>query len=64
MLVYALEMQNSVLYVFESETNADTEIDLQDMATNGHLGFKLPGLHGALALIEKTSGSTVARYGF
>ena len=63
-LIYPLEMQDSVLYVFESETNADTEIDLQDVATNIHLGFKLSGQHGALALIEKTSGSTVARYGF
>ena len=63
-LIYPLEMQDGVLYVFESETNVDTEIDLQDLVTNVRLGFKLSGQHGALALIEKTSGSIVARYGF
>ncbi len=63
-LIYPLELQDSILYVLESETDQDTAINLQDSATGGHLEFRLPAQHGALALLDKNSRRIVAKYGF
>ena len=63
-LVYPVELQDSVLYILESETDRDTEIDLEDAATGARLQIRLPAQRGALALIDKNSKAVVAQYGF
>ncbi len=45
-------MQDSVLYILESENVEDTPVDLRDVLTGARLTLKLPAQH-ALALIVK-----------
>jgi hypothetical protein len=63
-LVYSTELQDSVLYVLESEMADDAEIDLRDMLTGAHLAVKLPAQRAAVALIGKQEKSVIAKYGF
>ena len=63
-LVYSTELQDSVLYILESETADDSQIDLRDAATGVRLTLKLPAQHAALALIGKQEKSVLAKYGF
>jgi hypothetical protein len=52
-LIYPVELQDSVLYILESETDQDAAINLQDADTGAHLELRLPAQHGALALLDK-----------
>src|SRR5437588_2867996 len=63
-LISATELQDSVLYILESENEEDAAIDLRDSATDAPLALKLPAQHAALALIGKKEKAVVARYGF
>ena len=63
-LVYSTELQDSLLYVLESETNDDTQIDLRDAVTGVRLALKLPAQRAALALIGKREKAVLANYGF
>jgi hypothetical protein len=63
-LVYSTEMQDSVLYILESETADDVAIDLRDALTGARLTLKLPAQHAALALIGKQGKGVLAKYGF
>jgi hypothetical protein len=63
-LVYSTELQDSVLYILESETADDIAIDLRDALTGARLTLKLPSQHAALALIGKQEKSILAKYGF
>ena len=63
-LIYPLELQDSVLYILESETDQDAAINLQDAATGAHLELRLPAQHGALALLDKKTKQVIAKYGF
>jgi hypothetical protein len=63
-LVYSTELDDSVLYVMESESGDDTQIDLRDTLTGARLTLKLPSQHAALALIGKQEKSTLAKYSF
>jgi hypothetical protein len=63
-LIYPTVLENSVLYVMVSETDQDTDVDLQDKTTDGVLKLKLPAGHSALAVIRKSDGGIAARYGF
>jgi hypothetical protein len=63
-LVYATELQDSLLYILESETADDTQIDLRDALTGVRLALKLPSQHAALALIGKREKEVLAKYGF
>ncbi len=63
-LVYPMELQDAVLYVLESETDQDTDIELQDAASGAHLQLRLPAQHGALALLDKRTKQVIAQYGF
>src|SRR5437763_1788934 len=57
------ELQDSVLYVLESENEADAAIDLRDAATAARLTLKLPAPHAALGLIGKKEKAVIAKYG-
>ena len=63
-LVSATELQDSVLYILESENEDDAAIDLRDAVTGARLTLKLPAQHAALALIGKQQKAVIAKYGF
>jgi hypothetical protein len=63
-LVYSTELQDSVLYILESENAEDTPIDLRDTLTGAHLTLKLSAQHAAVALIGKQEKVVIAKYGF
>ena len=63
-LVSATELQDSVLYILESETVDDAAIDLRDAITRARLNLKLPAQHAALALIGKQQKAVIVKYGF
>jgi hypothetical protein len=57
-------LQDSVLYILESENVEDTPVDLRDVLTGARLTLKLPAQHAALAPIAKEEKSVIAKYGF
>jgi hypothetical protein len=63
-LVYCTELRDSVLYILESESADDTQIDLRDAVTGVRLALKLPSQRAALALIGKREKTVLAKYGF
>ena len=63
-LIYPTVLQDSVLYVMESESAEPAKIDLHDRLTGAHLVFDLPSQRAALALIRKSDGAVIAKYGF
>jgi hypothetical protein len=64
MLVSVTELQDSMLYILESENADDAAVDLRDTITGARLTLKLPAQHAALALIGKKEKALIARYGF
>ena len=63
-LISATELQDSVLYIMESENEDYAAIDLTDEVTGVRLTLKLPAQHAALALIGKKEKTMIAKYGF
>jgi hypothetical protein len=63
-MVYPLELQDSVLYIMTSDTDANTKVDLRDKITGARLTLQLAGQHAALALISKTGKNIIAKFGF
>ena len=63
-LIYPTVLQDSVLYVLESESAEPAKIDLRDRVTGVRLALTLPSQHAALALIRKSNGAVTAKYGF
>jgi hypothetical protein len=63
-LISTTELQDSVLYVLESENAEDAAIDLRDSITGARLTLKLPAQHAAIALIGKREKAVIAGYGF
>ncbi len=64
MLVYPTILRESVLYIMVSESAAGANIDLVDKLTGTRLTLALPSQHAALALIRKSDGAVIAKYGF
>lgn len=63
-LVYSTELQDSLLYIMESETIDDTQIDIRDTITGVRLSLKLPAQRAAMAIIGKREKTVLAKYGF
>ena len=63
-LVYPIELQDSVLYVLVSDSADDARIDLRDKVTGGHLTLQLASQHAALAVVGKKEKRVIAKYGF
>lgn len=63
-LVHSSELQDSVLYILESESADDAAIDLRDSLTGTRLTLKLSAQHAAIALIGKQEKGVIAKYGF
>ncbi|MBI3483866.1 MAG: hypothetical protein HY012_01765, partial [Acidobacteria bacterium] len=61
-LVRPVVMQESVLYLFVSESAADEEINLRDKTTGAELRFRLPAQRATLKLLDKHTGKVIAEY--
>ena len=62
-LVYPVELQDSLLYVLESESDRDADLDIKDSATGSSIKFRLLSQRAALAVVDKKSKQIVAKYG-
>lgn len=63
-MIHPTVLRDAILYVMTSESAADSEIDFRDKLSGGRLTLRLPAEHAALALIKKTDGAILAKYGF
>ena len=63
-LIYPQVLEDSVLYVMESDSAEEAQIDLRDKLTGAQLTLRLPAQHAALAVVSKQTKSIVAKYGF
>jgi hypothetical protein len=63
-LVYPISLEDSVLYIFSSDSQRAEPINLKDKVTGVRLTFTLPSEHAALALIGKKERAVIAKYGF
>jgi hypothetical protein len=63
-LVYAVVLEDSVMYVMESDSADDTNIDLRDKLTGTRVTFRLPAQRAALALVGKQAKAVLAKYGY
>jgi hypothetical protein len=63
-LIYPALLRDSILYVVVSERDRDYDLDLIDKTSHGELHLRLPAQHAALALIRKSDGVIIAKYGF
>jgi hypothetical protein len=59
-----MQLENGVLYILESESAGEANIDIRDSLTGVSLKVHLPAQHAALALIDKKTKQIVAKYGF
>jgi hypothetical protein len=63
-LVRPLVMQDSVLYLFVSESGRDEEIAITDKFTGVELRFRLPSQRATLKLLDKGTGKVISEYAF
>jgi hypothetical protein len=63
-LVFPIVLDDSVLYVMESDSADDAKIDLRDKLTGTRVTLTLPAQHAALAVVAKQTKSVVAKYGY
>jgi hypothetical protein len=63
-LVFPIVLEDSVLYVMESDSAEDAKIDLRDKLTGTRVTLTLPAQHAALAVVGKQTKSVVAKYGY
>ncbi len=56
--------ENSVLYLFMSESGRDEPIDVRDKITGAEIKFTLPEQRAALVLLNKKDGRVAGRYGY
>jgi hypothetical protein len=63
-LIYPTVLHDAILYVMVSENDRDTDLDFVDRASSAELDLRLPAEHAAMALIRKSNGAIVAKYGF
>jgi hypothetical protein len=63
-LVYPIVMDDSVLYVMESDSAEDTKVEVRDKRTGTSIAIRLPAQHAALALVGVQAKAVIARYGY
>ena len=56
--------EDSVLYLFMSESGRDEPIDVRDKLTGAEIKFTLPEQRAALVLLNKKDGRLMAKYGY
>ncbi|MGA7930170.1 MAG: hypothetical protein WCA20_29775, partial [Candidatus Sulfotelmatobacter sp.] len=63
-LVYPVVLEDSVMYVMESDSADDTNIDLRDKLTGTRVRLRLPAQRAALALVGKQAKAVLAKSGY
>jgi hypothetical protein len=63
-LVYVTELDDSVLYIFESEFATDSAINLHDSVSGAELKAAVAAHHASMALVDKKTKSVLAKYGY
>jgi hypothetical protein len=63
-LVYPTVLGDAVLYVMVSERADDAALEVIDQLTGTRLALTLPAQRAALAVIRRSDGSVIAKYGF
>jgi hypothetical protein len=63
-MAYPIALEDSVLYVFVSDSAEDQQVELRDRATDVSLKFTLRAQHAAMALIGRKEKAVIAKYGF
>jgi hypothetical protein len=63
-LIYPMVLKDATLYVMESESAQDADIDLTDRRSGGRFKLRLASQHAALALIRSSDGKLQTKYGF
>ncbi|HTZ34109.1 MAG TPA: hypothetical protein VMH31_16730, partial [Methylomirabilota bacterium] len=63
-LIYPIDLEQGVLYVFESESATSQDINVKDGANHAVISFRLQPQHAALALLDKKTKQIIAKYGF
>jgi hypothetical protein len=63
-LAFPTLLEDSVLYVFASDSANNAAINLRDQATGVRLTFTLPAEHAAIALIGRREKKIIAKFGF
>jgi hypothetical protein len=63
-LLYPTVLRDAVLYVMVSETDQDSDLDIIDRTTGAELKLRLPAERAAMALLQKSNGTLIAKYGF
>ena len=57
-------LDDSVLYVFTSESAAPAQIGIRDKLTGATINFALAPQRAAVALVSKEKRTVIAKYGF
>jgi hypothetical protein len=55
-------LENSVLYLFVSESSRNEDIDIRDKLTGANLKLTLPALRTKLMLLDRATGAVLASY--
>jgi hypothetical protein len=63
-LIYPTVMEDMILYVMISDDADSAKIDLRDKLTGARLTLQLAGQRAAIAVIDKSKKSIIAKYGF
>jgi hypothetical protein len=63
-MAYAMQLEDSTLYIFVSDDANDSRVDIRDKSTGTKLTFTIRAQHAALALIGKREKTVIAKYGF
>jgi hypothetical protein len=63
-MAYPVTLEDSVLYVFVSDSAQDSNIDLRDKATGVRISLNLPAENAALALVGKKEKAVIANCGY
>jgi hypothetical protein len=63
-LAFPIALADSVLYVFVSDSDNDTAINLRDRVTGVPISFSLPAEHAAIAVVGMKEKKIIAKYGF
>ena len=63
-LIYPIDLEQGVLYVFESESATSQDINVKDGANHAVISFRLQPQHAALTLLDKKTKQIIAKYGF
>jgi len=64
MLIRPVVFQDSILYVFMSESGTAEDVDVTDRITQTRLTFRMPAQRARMVLLSKKDGRVLARYGF